>query len=373
MSRSRAILIGNAVYRRDAGIPELPAATRCVAAMEQLLTGDLCGWPGGRVDTLVDVAAPHELARRVTHAVKDVRDVLLVYYVGHGLRTPRGQLALALGDSDGDPTLAAHTAILYENLADVLRGSPAATKLVILDCCHAELGNKANYVFQSADLAEVYPVDGLYFIGASKAYEKAKAPVDAVLTSFTENLIGTIQQGVPGKPAWLALDQIFVELRGRMLRQGLPEPVESGIRGAHRFPFARNVAPAESDLEPRVAPPQEMDLGDIVDTLSRLEPDEAAARLKELGPESAARVIVAMPPQHAAPVLTAMAPRAAAAILDRVRPESAAAVLCAMHQSWAADRLNAMDQDHAVAVMDQMHSGRRARGRHKTDAEAGKP
>ncbi len=142
-----------------------------------------------------------------------------------------------------------HTAILYEDVADILRGCPADTKLVILDCCHAELGNKANYVFQSADLAEAYPVDGLYFIGASKTREKAKAPKDGLLTYFTQNLIDTIEQGIPNKPEFLGLDQIFVALRGRMVRQGLPEPVESGTRGARRFPFARNTAPIEAPID----------------------------------------------------------------------------------------------------------------------------
>jgi hypothetical protein len=250
LSRSRAVLIGNATYRPGSGIPDLPAATGSVTAMAELLIGELCDWPADRIETMLDVAAPHELARRITRAVKDTQDVVLLYYVGHGLRTTKGQLALALGDSDGDPALLAYTAMLYDSVADVLRGSPAATKLVILDCCHAELGNRANFVFQSADLAEAYPVDGLYFIGASKTHEKAKAPVDGPLTYFTQNLLATIEHGIPNRPEFLALEQIFVELRGRMLRQGLPEPVESGTRGARQFPFARNAAPPETRIDP---------------------------------------------------------------------------------------------------------------------------
>lgn len=249
LSRSRAILVGNSTYRPDSGIPNLHAASTCVAAMTRLLTSSLCGWPEDRIEPLVDIAAPHELARRIARAVKDVQGVVLLYYVGHGLRTTKGQLALALGDSDGDPVLLSHTAILYENIAEILRGCSAETKLVLLDCCHAELGNKANYVFQSADLTEAYPVDGLYFIGASKTHEKAKAPLDGPLTYFTQNLIDTIEQGVPNRPEFLRLEQIFVSLRDRMVRRGLPEPVESGTRGARQFPFARNAAPAEEHID----------------------------------------------------------------------------------------------------------------------------
>jgi WD40 repeat protein len=242
LSGSRAVLIGNSRFRPGSGIADLPAAARCVSAMTGLLTSDVCGWPRERIETMIDVAAPHQLARRIANAVKGLEDVALLYYVGHGMRTTKGQLALALGDSDGDPALLSHTAILYDTLADILSGCPAATKLVILDCCHAELANKANFVFLSGALAEAYPVDGLYFIGASKVWEKAKAPLDGELTYFTRNLIDTIEQGIPNRPEYLGLDQIFVELRGRMVRQGLPEPVESGIRDARRYPFARNTA-----------------------------------------------------------------------------------------------------------------------------------
>ena len=48
LSRSRAILIGNAAFR-EPRIPDLPAARTCVAAMRELLTGDLCGWPADRI------------------------------------------------------------------------------------------------------------------------------------------------------------------------------------------------------------------------------------------------------------------------------------------------------------------------------------
>ncbi|HXL93851.1 MAG TPA: caspase family protein [Streptosporangiaceae bacterium] len=249
--RARAILIGNAGYQ-DAGIEDLPTARRCVTAMAGLLAGELCGWPADRITTLVDVAAPHDLARRVIAAVRDAEDVLVVYYVGHGLSTRNGRLALALGETDPDPEALPHTSMLYENLADILRGCRAATKLVILDCCHAELGGKANDVFLGSDVAEAYPVDGLYFIGASKKYEKARSPVGGELTYFTQALVDVVRSGVPGLPPELRLDQIFLALRARLAGAGLPEPVESGIRGARQYPFARNAA--TSEVAPAVLP-----------------------------------------------------------------------------------------------------------------------
>ncbi len=250
LSRSRAILIGNATYR-DQGLPDLPGALLSAKAMANLLAGDLCGWPADRIQVLPDVASPSELARLIILATRDVDStgVLLLYYVGHGQRTTDGQLALALGDTDSDAQALPHTAILYDAVAKILRGCQAATKLVILDCCHAELGTKANYQFMSADLAEAYPVDGLYFIGASRVHQKAKASLGADLTYFTRSFVEVVQAGIPGMPAVLRLDQIFLELRGRMLRASLPEPVESGVRGAHQVAFARNAAPPQVHLD----------------------------------------------------------------------------------------------------------------------------
>ncbi len=219
------------------------AAASCVAAMAELLTSDLCGWPTERVVCLVDVASPSLLARQIISAVRDTQDTVLVYYVGHGLRTYDGQLALAVSDTDADSEFLPHTAMLYEAIAKILRGSPAATKLVILDCCHAELGTRANYVFQSSDdIAEAYPVDGLYFIGASRINQKARAPIGGELTYFTRAFMDIVREGIPGAPALLSLGQIFVALRGRLVRGNLPIPVESGNRGAYQYPFARNVA-----------------------------------------------------------------------------------------------------------------------------------
>jgi len=240
LSRARAILIGNGSFRH----PQISAvpAEDCVAAVSELLTGPLCGWPAERITVLDDLATPDQLARKVIAAIRDAQDVLLVYYVGHGFRTRTGQLALALRETDLDPEALPHTTMLYANLADILRGCQAATKLVILDCCHAELGGKAWGLFQGADLADAYPVDGLYFIGASKRDEGAKYPEGGKLTYFTRALIEVVQGGIRGQPEELRLDQIFLEVRARLVKARLPEPVEAGIRGARQYPFARNAA-----------------------------------------------------------------------------------------------------------------------------------
>ncbi|MFD3423767.1 caspase, EACC1-associated type [Streptomyces decoyicus] len=202
-SRSRAILIGTSYYR-DLGIRPLPADT-CISAMVDMLTGDACGWPRERITTIEDVDSPRDAVMELVAQVRDVTDLLLVYYVGHGMRTRDGQLALALTGTVRDPEVLADSALLHPRLMEVLRGSPAATKLMILDCCHAEMGMDADFLFQSgpAGLTDGYPVDGLYFMGASTRYQKAKAPIGGRLTHFTHTFIDVVRTGIPGKPAEL--------------------------------------------------------------------------------------------------------------------------------------------------------------------------
>ncbi len=283
LSRSRAILVSNATYL-DSEIPDLPAAVGCTSAMEAVLTSELCGWPAGRVQSFIDVSAPDEMARHLVKMVKGVQDVLLLYYVGHGMRTASGQLALALRRSSSDPDLLPYTAVLYSHIAQILRGCPAVTKLIILDCCHAELANKANYQFQSTDI-DAEPVDGLYFIGASKLWEKAKSPLNGGLPYFTEAFIQVVRTGIPGKPSQLTIDQIFTELRARLLRANLPEPVQSGFRDAHHWPFARNAARPETHRDP------DRELAFIYERLAESEGRRAAAeaQIKLLQVEAAER------------------------------------------------------------------------------------
>lgn len=65
------------------------------------------------------------------------------------------------------------------------RRSPAATKAVILDCCHAELGLDADFHFQSGRRSDGPPAGRRAdFAGASSRYEKAKTPLGGRLTHF---------------------------------------------------------------------------------------------------------------------------------------------------------------------------------------------
>jgi hypothetical protein len=250
LSRSRAILIGNSTYR-DPQIPDLPGAAACVQAMAELLSSDLCGWPRERIVTFLDVSAPHVLAEGIVDAVADVEDTLLVYYVGHGMRTTGSQLALPVGDTTARPETLPYTSLLYEHLAGIIQDCPAATKLIILDCCHAELAGRATSLLRSgSSRPDLGPANGVYFIGASAHDSKARAPLDGGVTYFTRAFVNVVRSGLPDQPRELPIEQIFRALREQLRDAGLPEPVQSKIRDAGDYLFARNAAPSLGNVWP---------------------------------------------------------------------------------------------------------------------------
>src|SRR6185295_8042467 len=93
-SRSRAILVGTSEY--TAGLGQMPAASRSLAAMRTVLTGPLCGWPESRVTSLANTSTRDAVDQQIATLIHDATDVLLFYYVGHGQLLDGEDLGLAL-------------------------------------------------------------------------------------------------------------------------------------------------------------------------------------------------------------------------------------------------------------------------------------
>src|SRR2546430_2563950 len=195
-SRSRAILIGIARYR-DSGFPNLPAARNSLRAMRQVLIDeDLCGWPPERITVLEDpVDAPRTLQalRRLT---RDTDDILLVYFVGHGVLQRRAQLSLALADTDSEDSDL--TGLEYRRIREILLDTPARVKIVILDCCYSGRAIEA----LSGAVADSTDVQGVYTLTASDNAAHVVPPDQQKTsnTSFTGELVNLIRGGIRGQP-----------------------------------------------------------------------------------------------------------------------------------------------------------------------------
>ncbi|MQY11118.1 hypothetical protein SRB5_12320 [Streptomyces sp. RB5] len=128
---------------------------------------------------------------------------LLVYYAGHGTGDPdhADRLMLALPGSHYDRPW---TWLDYAHLRRAVQDSPAARKLVVLDCCY---GGKAIDGGMSGDsspsptatsLIDLADMDGTCVLTAASGEERAMCPPDAEYSAFTGELLRLLRQGATG-------------------------------------------------------------------------------------------------------------------------------------------------------------------------------
>ncbi|WP_043630946.1 caspase family protein [Nonomuraea candida] len=240
---SQAILIATSVHQ-DESLPDLPAAANSLMGLRSVLTDPyLCGWPAYGVSVLHNEGDSRVVAQRIRQAARETTGVLLLYFAGHGLLTPEGELCLALADTVADdPDL---TGLEYSRIRNALRGSPAAVKIAILDCCYAGTVIETESLSAHASLvADQSDVRGVYTLTASDLAAHV-VPFDEqpdACTSFTGELLHLIRSGIPGEADPLTLGVLYAHLRHRLGTLGLPDPNQRGTDNAHAFPFTRNAA-----------------------------------------------------------------------------------------------------------------------------------
>jgi hypothetical protein len=249
--RSRAVLIGTAAYTE--GLEAMPAAANSLRRMEELLVG-LCGWPAAAVTPFGDLSTGDRRLRKVGELIEEATDVLLLYYVGHGLLLPGDDLGLALTDTDTNIALRLTTTYRLSTLREQLRyHCRARLKLIILDCCFAGIatrnaqgpGDLANRIDHASR------IEGTYTWTASRASQQAVyEDGEGGLTYFTKILHEVVASGIPGKPAWLTLADVDLAVAQRFQELPLPntpirpEPTRLAVGGLPgMFPFAPNAAP----------------------------------------------------------------------------------------------------------------------------------
>jgi WD40 repeat protein len=243
---SSAVLIGTWNY--DFMNP-VPAARNSLQRMAKILTGPLCGWPADRVQVFGDEPDPGSLPDRLVTAFEGIKDVALFYYVGHGQIDADDQLCLSLVKSRTEFNRRATTSLMFQSVRRSLLDSEASTKIVILDCCFADLANRPSSTLAglAEDLLDKTSGTGAYTMAATGAYTTAWYETDSPFpqTYFTKYLVDLVEAGIPGQPAGLRVHAVFNRLRENLVTDGLPAPRARSVDGARDFIFAWNAAPAQ--------------------------------------------------------------------------------------------------------------------------------
>lgn len=229
-SRSRVVLIGASRFT-DEELPDLPAVRNNLDGLAASLRG------AGRCTVVADPESPVALVDPIHDAASEAEDTLIIYYAGHGLVHPRtlGLLLAVVGSAPGR----SHTAVPYDQVRECLVDSPAARKVVILDCCYSgrALGGMADPTTAVADEATV---EGTYLLASAPPNKQALSPPGERYTSFTGALLTLLNEGIPDGPQHLQLNLIYRHVRDALRRAALPEPQLRAANTAGELALVRN-------------------------------------------------------------------------------------------------------------------------------------
>ncbi|PWI10538.1 hypothetical protein DIZ27_11160 [Streptomyces sp. NWU339] len=212
-----ALVVGTAAHPGQQ-LPGLPSALRSAQDVAETLS-TVCGM-GDRVTLLTDPMSPSDVLEALATAIgraepteqRYERGTVLLYFVGHGLRGPGGQLYLATASTKSQ-TDTAHS-VPYTEIERYLSDA-AADPVVILDCCFAgnaqEPGRPA-----AADLFAGARPTGSYLLASAMRNALAYAPPDAEHTLFSGQLLSLLREGDASGPKRLTLGGAYRLLDQRL-------------------------------------------------------------------------------------------------------------------------------------------------------------
>jgi hypothetical protein len=224
---SRALLIGAGHYLDGSGLPDVPAVSTTLADLRlALLTR--CGLPDTAVRVLADPDTAQTIGEAVAEAADKAEDLLLVYYVGHGLIGSDGTLHLAAAGSEGfradrRVSRVEVTALPYSHLRNLVAACAARSRIVVLDCCFS---GRARHGLAAAgdEVADLTQITGGFVLTSAGSEELALAPPGARHTAFSGALIRLLLDGDPQGPPALTLQQVHRTLATTLPAAGFPRP-----------------------------------------------------------------------------------------------------------------------------------------------------
>ncbi|MFF5470786.1 caspase family protein [Streptomyces achromogenes] len=230
--RSRAILIGTGTHSDGSGLPSLPAISANLADLRQVLTDPATGTlPPEHCVIARDPATAGEVGSLLAGIAQEATDLLFVYYGGHGLVDDQGRLHLALPRTDA--ARIRWTALPFETLREELLDSPAAIRVLVLDCCFSGRAIEAMTSGHSTVAGQI-DVAGTYTLASTSANAVAYAPEGATHTAFTGALLAALRG-----PVALDLDDLFDEVRRDLALRGMPRPQRRVVNNAGKLILAR--------------------------------------------------------------------------------------------------------------------------------------
>ncbi len=206
-SSTLAILIGISKYFDYEDISPAPNNVKELA--EILKNKTIFGLPEKNIKTIIE-GDSDDIQELLIEYTEDAVDkgikTLLLYYVGHGIRSRKGNYYLGTGNTrkrlvSGDRG----SAISYDAIKDIVKDSRVPKSIIILDACYSGLAVQG----EGFDDLET---KGAYTITSSDSKEVSFFDKDEPLTYFTKELIEVLQKGVDIEEKEISLDRLYQEV-----------------------------------------------------------------------------------------------------------------------------------------------------------------
>jgi formylglycine-generating enzyme required for sulfatase activity/uncharacterized caspase-like protein len=218
-----ALIIANGDFD-DPKLSRLHTPTRDAEALAEVL-----GDPDiGDFDVTLLVDQPESVVRRAVarfYAHRTRRDLLLLYYSGHGIRDAHGDLYLATQDTEMD--IAGGSSLSASFVREQIDKSGSRRKVVVLDCCHSGAFAKAG-IGDAVGTKDAFAGSGYgqVILTASDALELAwqgdEWLGEGQPSVFTHFLVEGMRTGAADLDAdgRISLDELYTYAYDRILRSG---------------------------------------------------------------------------------------------------------------------------------------------------------
>jgi len=248
---SVAVLFGFSRYTDHQPLPGLPAVSRGVTGLADLLTNtDTGGFARENCLVRTDDISVEDFGIQFEQYAARARDVLLVYYCGHGILDTSpytGRLYLAFPRTRKDHFH--FSALALRDVRRVIAGSQARNKVLILDCCYS---GQAHTQGGPTDLRDQIEIEGTYTLSSASGLDIAMAPPGAKYTAFTGALLHALDESTRS-PYPVPIREVFSHVSTLMRPHGLSAPSQSVTHTADQIALVR---PGQPRPAPPVAPPE---------------------------------------------------------------------------------------------------------------------
>jgi serine/threonine protein kinase/formylglycine-generating enzyme required for sulfatase activity len=255
--RKLALIIGNSEYE-DGSLAQLVTPGADATELAGVLSDPAMGG-FDEVTPLINqpVAAVRRAISRF-YADKQRDDVLLLYFSGHGVLDDRGQLYLAVKDTERD--LLRGTALGAAFIADEMDRSYSRRQVLILDCCQSGAFARGSKGAPGLSVGTAAAFEGTGYSrvvltatdSTQYAWEGDQVIGEADKSIFTHYLVEGLQTGAADANAdgWITLDELYDYVHSQVVtRTSKQTPAMWTYKQHDSFVIARNPYPVSKPAE----------------------------------------------------------------------------------------------------------------------------